>query len=137
MWHFLKTFDECLRETDGYRAARRGLEEILMTRPKGFRHQWWCPRTPTICECLPEWVTYQQDMLDGQPSLRPVTSIIEGPPCAECQGTAERMEDDGRRVGCVPGEGQRHPRCRGNGGGRMSPRQMAAWLEEHAIQGGG
>ena len=93
-------------------------------------HQWWCCGVP--CSCVPEWVAYDNARRAGLNPMIPPTAIVEGPPCAACQGTGERTEPSGLRGPCALGEGQRHQKCRGNGGGRMSPAQLAAWESEHA-----
>ncbi len=91
-------------------------------------HQWWCVGVP--CSCLAEWVAYDEARRAGGNPVFPPTAIVEGPPCAACKGTGEQMEPSGARGPCALGEGQRHPKCRGNGGGRMSPAQLEGWLAE-------
>lgn len=91
-------------------------------------HQWWCCGVP--CSCLPEWVKYDEARRAGLNPMIPPTAIVEGPPCAACKGTGEQTEPSGLRGPCALGEGQRHPKCRGNGGGRMSPAQLEGWTSE-------
>jgi len=107
------------------------------TLPRGFRHQWWCATGGSAaegepCSCLPAWVTYEVMRALGDVIPRPLpTAVVEGPPCLACEGKAEHTEPDGARVPCAPGDGTRHPACRGNGGGRMSPAAWAVWVGAH------
>ena len=103
--------------------------EFCTSLPRQGWHQWWCAGVP--CLCLPEWIAYDAARRAGGNPMFPPTSIVEGPPCAACQGRGEQTEPSGLRGPCALGEGQRHPKCRGNGGGRMSPVQLATWAAEH------
>ena len=94
-------------------------------------HQWWCRGVP--CSCLPEWIAWDAErQAGGHPAPLP-TAVVEGPPCPACEGKAEQTEPSGLRMPCAPGDGTRHPQCRGNGGGRMSPAQLGAWLAEQEV----
>lgn len=103
-----------------------------MSAPAGFRHQWWCvdgsaeaESDPDTCTCVPAWITYERLRCSGVVTPRGLpTDVIEGPPCVTCEGRAEHTEISGLRVPCAPGDGTRHPLCRGNGGGRMRPPEI-------------
>jgi hypothetical protein len=102
-----------------------------VTLPPVVCHQWWCAvgyGLPDPCSCLPAWLAYERTRLEGLVLPRPLsTAIVEGPPCLACEGKAEQTEPSGERVPCARSDGTRHPACRGNGGGRMSPAAWAAW----------
>lgn len=93
-------------------------------------HQWWCVGIP--CSCLPEWIAWDaQRQVGGRLPSLPL-DLVEGRPCLACEGKAEQTEPSGLRMPCAPGDGTRHPKCRGNGGGRMSPAQRSEWERQRA-----
>jgi hypothetical protein len=109
--------------------------------PRGFRHQWWCLGASAAygldshppCTCVDAWVLYERTRCMGMVVPRPLpTAIVEGPPCLVCAGTAEHTDPDGVRQPCAGVDGTRHPACRGNGGGRMSPLEYDRYGREAA-----